>query len=113
MFNHSDSFYYAPNGDLTNSTQRQHEGKYDHNAPMWSQADDRFFWNKYMLQDLINSNVSGILYFSLQIPRTEQPLRNHYWVVDGFEGDGHPNLAKSRMGCPDLPKTQSGGEGGT
>jgi hypothetical protein len=55
MFSDPDSFFYCPCGDLSNSTQRQHEANYNKEAPIWSQADDRFFWNKYMLQDLINS----------------------------------------------------------
>lgn len=53
MFKDSGSFYYSPNGDITNSQQRLHKyGKEYH----WSQADDRFFWNKEMLKELIDSD---------------------------------------------------------
>ncbi len=66
MFNESDSFYYSPRGDLTNSIQRCHSR---HSLPEgspspegaktspWQRADDRFFWNRHMLQDLISSGV--------------------------------------------------------
>lgn len=53
MFNDSESFYYCPDGDITNTIQRQQT--IDPETPFWQRADDRFFWNKYMLQDLINS----------------------------------------------------------
>ena len=35
MFNDSDSFFYSPTGDLTNTLQRQFSGKYDQNEPLW------------------------------------------------------------------------------
>ena len=80
MFTDSDSFYYCPGGDLTNTVQRQaaakvndetrktqsdgetSDGRVGKNGgvPAWTQADDRFFWNRYMLQDLIRAKV-GIL----------------------------------------------------
>ncbi len=58
MFNDNDSFYYSPTGDLTNSVQRRHEKKADAGDTNSVNTDDRFFWNKPMLQDLINSKVS-------------------------------------------------------
>ena len=70
MFNDSSSFYYCPVGDLTNSVQRctnqsqaekasadQEAASHDHSSA-WHKADDRFFWNKPMLMDLINSKVN-------------------------------------------------------
>ena len=60
MFNDSESFYYCPQADITNTMQRQQSlaatGK---DTPLWARADDRFFWNKTMLQDLIDSKVDG------------------------------------------------------
>ncbi|XP_047127352.1 phosphatidylinositide phosphatase SAC2 isoform X1 [Hydra vulgaris] len=53
MFSDSSSFFYSPNGDLTNSRQRMSKLKSDFD---WKQADNRFFWNKPMLQDLIDSD---------------------------------------------------------
>ena len=66
MFNDSDSFYYSPDGgDLTNSIQKQQKtaaGKLD-TDPLWQRADDTFFWNKHMLQELINFPVNNNYYF--------------------------------------------------
>ena len=79
MFTDSDSFYYCPGGDLTNTVQRQAAAKVSSKKqkaeeggersghevdasqePAWTQADDRFFWNRYMLQDLISAKVGGL-----------------------------------------------------
>uniref|UniRef100_UPI00358E7CFE phosphatidylinositide phosphatase SAC2 isoform X1 n=1 Tax=Myxine glutinosa TaxID=7769 RepID=UPI00358E7CFE len=54
MFTDSNSFYFSPTYDITNTVQRQRPGK-DTDQPIWKKADDRFFWNKVMLQDLIDS----------------------------------------------------------
>lgn len=64
MFNISDFYYYSPNGDITNSVQRQNLPSYNPADPLWKRADERFFWNKALLDDLINSNVS-LFNFSL------------------------------------------------
>ncbi|KAL8187262.1 UNVERIFIED_CONTAM: Phosphatidylinositide phosphatase SAC2 [Gekko kuhli] len=53
MFMDSDSFYYCLTYDLTNSVQRQSACE-KANLPLWKKVDDRFFWNKHMVQDLIN-----------------------------------------------------------
>ena len=58
MFNDSSSFYVCPGGDLTNSVQRQRtRDTTSSDTPLWAAADDRFFWNKFMLQDLISQKV--------------------------------------------------------
>ncbi len=56
----SGSFYFSPTFDLTNSIERQQEQleaeKLDPTwtAPqLWRKADDRFFWNKTLLADLV------------------------------------------------------------
>jgi len=51
MFNDSDSFYYCENADLTSTIQRRHQ-----QADVG--PDDRFFWNKHMLSELVDSPVS-------------------------------------------------------
>ncbi|XP_036079689.1 phosphatidylinositide phosphatase SAC2 isoform X2 [Rousettus aegyptiacus] len=51
MFMDSESFYYSLTYDLTNSVQRQSAAESDP-RPLWQKVDDRFFWNKYMVQDL-------------------------------------------------------------
>uniref|UniRef100_A0A665TTP3 Inositol polyphosphate-5-phosphatase F n=1 Tax=Echeneis naucrates TaxID=173247 RepID=A0A665TTP3_ECHNA len=53
IFMDSDSFYYSMTYDLTNSVQRQGDSEKT-GLPLWKQVDDRFFWNKHMIQDLIN-----------------------------------------------------------
>ncbi|XP_071419547.1 phosphatidylinositide phosphatase SAC2 isoform X1 [Pithys albifrons albifrons] len=52
MFMDSDSFYYSLSYDLTNSVQRQSTCEKT-NLPLWRKVDDRFFWNKHMIEDLI------------------------------------------------------------
>ena len=57
MFNDSNSFYYCHGADMTNTIQRRHQqidvGDDSHIVT----ADDRFFWNKYMLAELVDSDV--------------------------------------------------------
>ena len=38
MFNDSDSFFYSPTGDLTNTLQRQFSGKYNAEDPLWKRV---------------------------------------------------------------------------
>lgn len=57
MFNDSDSFYYSPEADLTSSLQRQSGKEYDVGLPLWQRADDNYFWNQHMMEDLINKQV--------------------------------------------------------
>lgn len=53
MFNDTDSFYFSPTGDLTNTMQRQVEQpQHPADMPHWKRLDDRFFWNREMLHDL-------------------------------------------------------------
>ncbi|XP_075986517.1 phosphatidylinositide phosphatase spermathreecae isoform X2 [Anticarsia gemmatalis] len=65
IFDDSDSFYYSRTLDLTNSLQRQYEiekileSEEGTGKPVvditkwWKHVDDRFFWNKHMLKDII------------------------------------------------------------
>ncbi|XP_030025853.1 phosphatidylinositide phosphatase SAC2 isoform X1 [Manduca sexta] len=65
IFDDSDSFYYSRTLDLTNSLQRQYEiekvleSEEGTGRPLtditrwWKHVDDRFFWNKHMLKDII------------------------------------------------------------
>ncbi|XP_041866393.1 phosphatidylinositide phosphatase SAC2 isoform X2 [Melanotaenia boesemani] len=69
IFMDSDSFYYSMTYDLTNSVQRQGDSNKS-NLPLWKQVDDRFFWNKHMIQDLIN----------LQVPEVD------FWVIPIIQG---------------------------
>ncbi|KAK2824024.1 hypothetical protein Q5P01_021199 [Channa striata] len=69
IFMDSDSFYYSMTYDLTNSVQRQGDSEKS-SLPLWKQVDDRFFWNKHMIQDLID----------LQVPEVD------LWVVPIIQG---------------------------
>ena len=40
MFNDSDSFFYSPTGDLTNTLQRQFSGKYNAADPVWKRVSN-------------------------------------------------------------------------
>lgn len=65
IFSETGSFFFCHTGDITNSLQRQNNytelqsGK--SKRPLWQTVDDRFFWNKNMLRDIINLNVSSLL----------------------------------------------------
>ncbi len=60
LFNENCSFYFSYLGDLTNSLQRQYAARETlspdaaDRPPLWQRADDRFFFNKSMLQEIIN-----------------------------------------------------------
>lgn len=43
IFDDADSFYYCPDADFTNNLQRKDS----------DECDDRFFWNKHMLKDIL------------------------------------------------------------
>lgn len=56
MFTQTDSFYFSPGIDLTNSIQHLGE-KYRTATHSWQTANDRFFWNKFLLKELIDLKV--------------------------------------------------------
>lgn len=66
MFMDSDSFFYSSTYDLTNSVQRQSTGEEDP-RPLWQKVDDRFFWNKYMIQDLTAIGTSDVNFWIIPI----------------------------------------------
>lgn len=64
IFTETDSFFFCRTGDITNSLQRQcvmefQQDQDNQNKPLWQRVDDRFFWNKHMLHDIISLNVSN------------------------------------------------------
>lgn len=66
MFMDSESFYYSLTYDLTNSVQRQSTGERD-GRPLWQKVDDRFFWNKYMIQDLTEIGTPDVDFWIIPI----------------------------------------------
>lgn len=95
MFNDTNSFYYSWTGDLTNSVQRQQKRKMLNIAdnedirliPLWKRVDDRFFWNRYMLRNLIEL-------FDALTPINENPSTeiedkrtySHIWILPIVQG---------------------------
>ncbi|XP_030309361.1 phosphatidylinositide phosphatase SAC2 [Calypte anna] len=66
MFMDSDSFYYSLTYDLTNSVQRQSACEKT-NSPLWRKVDDRFFWNKHMIEDLISIDNAEVDFWIIPI----------------------------------------------
>ncbi|XP_066880634.1 phosphatidylinositide phosphatase SAC2 isoform X3 [Kogia breviceps] len=66
MFMDSESFYYSLTYDLTNSVQRQSAGERDP-CPLWQKVDDRFFWNKHMIQDLTEIGTPDVDFWIIPI----------------------------------------------
>ncbi|XP_066179590.1 phosphatidylinositide phosphatase SAC2 [Sylvia atricapilla] len=66
MFMDSDSFYYSLSYDLTNSVQRQSACEKT-NLPLWRKVDDRFFWNKHMIEDLISVDNAEVDFWIIPI----------------------------------------------
>ena len=60
LYNETNSFYYCMTYDLTNSVQRQFQSDYNPGGdiPVWRRCDERFFWNKHMVNELAEMNVS-------------------------------------------------------
>ncbi|XP_075229040.1 phosphatidylinositide phosphatase spermathreecae isoform X2 [Lycorma delicatula] len=66
IFTDTDSFYFSivdaggQTGDLTNTLQRlsliKQKSQGNSTQPVWKTVDDRFFWNKHMLKDIIKLN---------------------------------------------------------
>ncbi|KAF5298153.1 hypothetical protein FQA39_LY02577 [Lamprigera yunnana] len=91
IFTDTDSFYFSFTCDITNSLQRlcNNEKKKEFNhCPVWKRVDDRFFWNKYMLKDLIESNnplnnpwVLPVIQGFIQIEDCKVELNNDYQGV--------------------------------
>lgn len=59
LFNNTDSFYFSPTLDLTNRFSREASIKNSGFDAIWRTADERFFWNKYMLKDFIELSESN------------------------------------------------------
>lgn len=76
LFNESNSFYYSHTLDLTNTIQRQYTCDIETVEPLWKRADERFFWNKHLLKELLDSG---------------NDLSSH-WIVPIIQGFVENNL---------------------
>lgn len=54
---YSAPFYFSYEYDLTSSMQRQAGLKHD-SSPLWQRADERFFWNRFVMQKFIETSQS-------------------------------------------------------
>ncbi|PWZ02824.1 putative SAC1-recessive suppressor of secretory defect [Testicularia cyperi] len=52
---YSAPFYFSYNYDLTSSMQRQ-AGLTNKSAPLWQRTDDRFFWNRFLMERFVQSS---------------------------------------------------------
>ena len=57
MFNDSDSFFYSPTGDLTNTLQRQFSGKYNTADPLWKRVRNVSICHAAKLQSFVHQLV--------------------------------------------------------
>lgn len=48
--------WFSYGWDLTSSLQRQEKND---QGPMWQRADERFFWNRFLVQRMIDQTESG------------------------------------------------------
>ncbi|CAB3378681.1 Hypothetical predicted protein [Cloeon dipterum] len=78
IWDDSQSFYFSPSGDLTNSQQRQWiiqqkeimtlQEQPEYKAPpLWKKLDHRFFWNQHMLKDVISHDTEMANFWILPI----------------------------------------------
>ena len=83
MFNDSDSFYYCQHADVTSTVQRRHhchqqQQQLQHGECDELAADDRFFWNKHMLAELIDcQQVNSIVRCSCLHPPSRWDWSNY------------------------------------
>lgn len=63
IFEEDCSFYFSPDGDITNTLQRQrsraNDGKNDCSPETWRHCDPRFFWNAKLLADLTDQRPAA------------------------------------------------------
>ena len=71
MFNDSDSFFYSPTGDLTNTLQRQFSGKYNTADPLWNRVRKINCAICYFIAEIL------LLYYT---PAYNSQVHVHLWV---------------------------------
>ncbi|OAD59920.1 Phosphatidylinositide phosphatase SAC2 [Eufriesea mexicana] len=92
IFTETDSFYFCQTGDITNSLQRLcvadlQQNEEGINKPLWQRVDDRFFWNKHMLQDIINLKVN----------------KANWWILPVIQGYVQIEKCKVEVGIDEQP----------
>lgn len=92
IFTDTNSFYFCHTSDITSCLQRlcklEKENLYN-DKEIWKTVDDRFFWNKHMLRDLIDSNVSNCIHIVINIIAAiffVQNLLANPWILPIIQG---------------------------
>lgn len=93
LFNNTNSFYYSPTLDLTRRFSCKNLIRTVGNEAVWKTADERFFWNKYMLKDLIelSKEDSDANYFICVILQGFVAIEQHSTSLTPFEDSGVEN----------------------
>ncbi|XP_076677139.1 phosphatidylinositide phosphatase spermathreecae isoform X2 [Andrena cerasifolii] len=94
IFTETDSFYFCQTGDITNSLQRLCVTESQHNEqgrPLWQRVDDRFFWNKHMLQDIMNLKTD----------------KANCWILPVIQGYVQIEKCKVEVGFDDQPRHET------
>jgi len=97
------SFYFSLTFDLTNSIERQEEqieNKSFSTKHLWRNADDRFFWNKTLLSDLIEIAEQQQSSDDGQLSPFILPIVQGFVEIAKFK-DLFPNLTKDSMSSLD------------
>lgn len=89
LFNNTDSFYFSPTLDLTNRFSRKANIKNSGSDAIWRTADERFFWNKYMLKDFIElcENNKDANYFICVILQGFIAIKHHTVSLNPFDNN--------------------------
>lgn len=95
LFNGTDSFYFSWTLDLSHRFSRQASLAVSSDKPMWKTADDRFFWNKYMLKDLIelSETEQDVNYFISVILQGFIAIEEHIVTMNNESGIESGRLA--------------------
>lgn len=97
MFCQSDSFYFSPGVDLTKSVQVSGEDYV--RRPSWKTADERFFWNQFLLKELIDLKVKMTInrwcvlivleLYSIKFNLPTQDPKADAWIIPILHGYVH------------------------
>lgn len=84
---YSAPFYFSYDYDLTSTMQRQ-ASVADKSVPLWQRADERFFWNRFLMERFVQSCSSGTdvsrfilpcIFGFLEVKQTQ--INNHEFVL--------------------------------
>ncbi|KAF3429899.1 hypothetical protein E2986_07266 [Frieseomelitta varia] len=108
IFTETDSFYFCQTGDITNSLQRlcvteSQQNDKEQNKPLWEKVDDRFFWNKHMLQDIINLKIMLLGTYYQEVISFLQTDKANLWILPVIQGYVQIEKCKVEVGIDEQP----------